>query len=836
MAQDVNQKYGAPPRRPPMPTRQPGPTAASAASTKQHWDWAQKAKTKTDNLRAHMDAWERARPQPKPAQPSTRPAPPPREPQPPRTASQARKQEAAFGNRRPGYASASATDDEPPAKNQHYATGPPPAVPPRKSGPAPTPSFADPTPQFSEPFVETNRQRTPYAANVGEKTNLFENVNVNRAKSMRDGIRRTQDATADPPPPTPPHRQRSASTGSDKPPFANPTAQPNFQFPSRASARYSPHGAETNSAPPSASFPDTARPASPASSTHGEYLPTSDGVMCPPVFTDHVLATVNGHSSGPSSGPKVYAIPPISSIRHLDASDAFAKARMPPRQHFPGSGIPVARAVRFDFPAYKSEEGTSPTPSGDGKENSPNSFETKLQAQIQQLLSQYRVSPLKRAASGTGGSDPRKPAPPWPSKYANGTTLSSFSVPMDDDVKAQSRFARNSADNINTRFVGDDGTGAGGFQFSAGAADDSFVRAKQRARGQGSPLRNGFTVPPEPAEEAPQPDAGVKKSDFHPEQWEDLGPEIFVPPQAAKPTVSPTRPLRPIKKPRPVRTATGAAGATDEDEVSGDDKVRESPGPSGTNGSRRSSAMDIDTPPPEPAKPEWRPGNVGGGVPVGGSTGTTPAVPTADPKLGTGLKVPNPKPNTVGSEDMDGFTRPLFAEFRNVEPFAPPKATGLDSFADLSTNLPFPSQASAKIHLDPEKEMTPPRPQRQVMVPSPPQAPRPPVGLCVPSTTKAGGPHPQWAPYAAAFEAYMNEWHAFNRKMTDHFAARQRQMEQRGFQWVNARGDQGVDVYLEALETDKCVRQKWVAACEAHDLHFKEFMGVRQRVLGGLMN
>ncbi|KAL2266924.1 hypothetical protein VTJ83DRAFT_4201 [Remersonia thermophila] len=692
MANDVNQKYGAPPRRPPMPARQPAPTAASAASTKHHWDWAQKAKSKSESMRAHMDAWDRARPQPKPApSSSTRPAPPPREPQPPRTASQARKQEAAFGNRKAGYASGSPTDDEPPAKSQHYATGPPPAVPPRKSAPAPTPSFADPAPQFDHPFVETDRQRTPYAANVGEKTNVFENVNVNRAKSMRDGIRRTQDSAVDPPP-TPPHRQRSASTGSEKPPFASPTAQPSFKFPSRASARYSPHAAEANSAPPGASFPETPRPASPASSTH---------------------ATVNGHAASVPSSPKV------------------------------------------------------------------------------------------------------------------------FSVPMDDNVKAQSRFTRNSADNINTHFEADDGTGASGFQFGSGGADDSFVRAKQRARGQGSPLRNGFTAAPEPAGEAPrQPDAGVKKSDFHPEQWEDLGPEIFVPPQAAKPTVSPTRPLRPIKKPRPVRTATaGAAGATD-DEASGDDRVRESPARSGANGSRRSSAMDIDTPPSEPTKAEWRPSS------VGGSAGATPAVavPTAEPRLGAGLKIPNLKPNTVGSEDMDGFTRPLFAEFRNVEPFAPPKPSGLDSFADLSTNLPFPSRPSAKLHLDPEKEMTPPRPPRQVVVPAPPQAPRPPQGLCVPSAVKATAPHPQWAPYAAAFEAYMTEWYAFNRKMTDHFAARQRQMENRGFGWVNMRGDHGVDEYLEALETDKFVRQKWIAACEAHDLHFREFMGVRQRVLGGLMN
>jgi hypothetical protein len=205
-----------------------------------------------------------------------------------------------------------------------------------------------------------------------------------------------------------------------------------------------------------------------------------------------------------------------------------------------------------------------------------------------------------------------------------------------------------------------------------------------------------------------------------------------------------------------------------------------------------------------------------------------------DPSLGAGLKMPNLKPNNVGSEDTDDLRRPIFAEFNNVEPFAPPKATGLDSFADLSTNLPFPSRPSTKLHLDPDKETTPPRPHK-VAVPTPPQAPRPPPGLCVPGS-KAGVPPPQWAPYAAAFEQYMKEWYVFNRKMTDHFAARQRLMENRGFSWVNARGDQGVDDYNEALETDKYVRQRWVAACDAHESHFKEFCRVRQMVLGGLMN
>jgi curved DNA-binding protein CbpA len=286
MAQDVNQKFGAPPKRPQMPTRPPAPTAAST----KHWDWAQKAKSKTESMRANMDAWDRAKAQTKPSQTtgagagsSARPSQPREPPQAPRTASQARKQDAAFGNRK-GYAPGSPMGDEPPVRNQHYNTSAHTAQP----RPRPTSAYVDPTSayvvdplsaQFSETYVD-NRQRTPYAANVGEKTNPFEPLNVNRAKSMRDGARRFHDQAEEAPPPPPP-RQRSASTGSENfkrstnesPAYQEPAApRPGHQFQSRASARYSPRGPETSSAPPTATtFPGpTSSTSSVNSSTNGK--------------------------------------------------------------------------------------------------------------------------------------------------------------------------------------------------------------------------------------------------------------------------------------------------------------------------------------------------------------------------------------------------------------------------------------------------------------------------------------------------------------------------------------------------------------------------------------
>ena len=244
------------------------PRPAAPAGSTRYWDWAQKAKGKTENARANMEAWDRSRPQPKPSQPSaptaasaarpgTRPSPPQ---VPPRTAAQARRQEAAFGTRKTGFAPTSPIGDEPPVRNQHYNTGTRESAP-QASKPRPASTFVDPlSSQFNETFFD-NRQSTPYAANVGEKTNPFEPLNVNRAKSMRDGGRRFQGGPAEAPP-QPPSRQRSASVGSDNfqksandsPVFNEPNAKPTFQYQSRASARYSPRGAEPNSAPPTATF------------------------------------------------------------------------------------------------------------------------------------------------------------------------------------------------------------------------------------------------------------------------------------------------------------------------------------------------------------------------------------------------------------------------------------------------------------------------------------------------------------------------------------------------------------------------------------------------------
>lgn len=264
----------------------------------------------------------------------------------------------------------------------------------------------------------------------------------------------------------------------------------------------------------------------------------------------------------------------------------------------------------------------------------------------------------------------------------------------------------------------------------------------------------------------------------------------------------------------------------DEEETSGEDKGRRSARSSGINGSNSPTAMDIDTPPPEPSavqadgprnihveptKPEWRAGhvNVNGG--------------NAEPKLGTGLKMPNLNPNAAGSEDTEEFMRPIFSEFQNVEPFMQ-KPAGLGSFADLSANLPFPSRPSPKIPVAHEK----PRP---LDFPPVPVAPRVPPALCTPGPACKPS-SPEWLNYHREFSAYLAQWFEFKRKVTDHFAARQRLDESNGLAWVNARGDGAALEYLRSMETDKYVRVRWGEASDVHEADVRGFLAVKERVVG----
>lgn len=719
VARDVSEQWGAPPKRRPDTTARP-----SASSRYSGWT-APPPKAKPESAYDHLKAWDRMRSAGQKAahaassaaaaatgkspRPESKPKPPP---PPPRTAYQARQQEASFGTRKPtGFAPTSPLGDEPPVKNHHYThihtnlfeqT----ASNLKKEKSRATESPVDLSEQFGETFLD-NRQRTPYASHVRERTNPFEGASAARAKSVRDTSRRAQEAE-DNAAPQRPQRQRSASVGEsesgkktkENTPFNGFGAVPDIRFPSQASVRYSPRPPEPATGPPPTGYPFPTPSGSTASSAN---------------------ATVNGGSSQ-TSGPNVFTVP--------DDDD----------------DVPPSAASQ------------------------------------------------------------------------------------------QARFMRNSTDNINTRFVAGENAGEK-YMFNAGGAtgaEDPFLRAKQRSRstprGRQTPSRTAFaTSESQDSDNDPNAESRPSRSGFDPEEWsEKIGPHNFVPPQVTRTSASPTRQARGSRKTKPVRMTAGNAGLVDEEHTSEEERIRPTLSPESVDGVPSPVPMDIDTPeePPtpsqpsggartmnvEPSKPEWR----------AGDGNAQPGAKTAN-----GASVPKHRPNAAGSEDTDNI-RPVFAEFRNVEPFAP-KPTGLGSLGDLKNDLPFDSKPSAKLPLAAEE-----KPKEPVVVVPFPKAPTPPPALSISGLTPS---RQSWNEYVTKFTEYLQLWAKSEKHVHDHFAARDRVGEGKGdkrFAWTNVRSSHGCEQYLRERDEDREIMRQWMAACEVHEREVRMFMRFRERMKGGM--
>ncbi|VUC27212.1 unnamed protein product [Clonostachys rosea] len=134
--------------------------------------------------------------------------PPP--PTPPRSESARRRAENAFGTstaRKAGYHPRGATaGDEPPVTSQNYSSRPDNHRFETDSFGAQVP-MEDPLRQFRDDSQAENRHRAPYTTHGGEKTNLFDGINVGRSKSMREAVR--------------PQAASNGSFSPDKPPSGN---------------------------------------------------------------------------------------------------------------------------------------------------------------------------------------------------------------------------------------------------------------------------------------------------------------------------------------------------------------------------------------------------------------------------------------------------------------------------------------------------------------------------------------------------------------------------------------------------------------------------------------
>lgn len=382
----------------------------------------------------------------------------------------------------------------------------------------------------------------------------------------------------------------------------------------------------------------------------------------------------------------------------------------------------------------------------------------------------------------------------------------------------------NSADNINTRFVADE-SDASNWQFNAGSPVDetgrpAMPRSKSGSRvGRKSPFRaQSFHMPSaEPANEGGPP----QNNSFNPDEWsEKIGPQIFQTSTAQKANTA--RPIRnPSKKPKPVRMTAGTAGMVESDESSSgqDDSLKKPTTPGNTNGINETAspnAMDIDPPmdylsakgvrniPVEPSRPEWRAGDVKGMTP-----GLTPGA----------------VPHAGGSEDTEEF-RASLSDLKNVEPFAQ-RPTGLNSFGDLKSTLPFQSGASGQAPVAQPQPNPKPANLHLPVAPKPPGAP---PTLAVPGLKPSAA---AWEKYAGDFYRYLTEWHRFNTKFSDHFHARNLEVQKKVADpgWVKSRDPSGIQEYLTWAEQDRQVRATWAQACDNHEMHVRVFVAHRDKMM-----
>lgn len=547
------------------------------------------------------------------------------------------------------------------------------------------------------------------------------------------------------------------------------------------------------------------------------------------------------------SGPSVYASQtPPAQFQSNSTTATLGPDKS--REHVDYARHWSAHIVGYGLPYPSSEE------------SKPHDFATLLPLEMQQRqaldhLVGKRSMDDRSSSRHVGDSKPQHSTPHATANDedidANSARVSSFNIPSGPSTAGTEAsykpFMRNSTENINTRFV--DHEMFDDWQFKAGSASANEATTPSKPRPQSRNRPSRWQTPlPKPAlparkpqaEEAPN-ETNANKQAFSAGAWnEQIGPEHFEPQSTHSTATSPAR--RPnLKKAKSFKSSIGTATVVDEENQGSQDVGPSSPVPTPMT----PDAMDIDTPPAEkireihksaqvnnarkystePHRPDWRAGDVNGVTtktesPISGISGTKEhysdfhsAQPTADAANGVPLQ-------HGGSEDTEEF-RTTFSDFKNVEPFMDPIPTGLKSFADLKSTLPFESQPSEHIPSD----MKPP--------PGPLAFPPPPVAPRLPPTMGVAGLRPNttsFRKYAQDFNIYMDKWDTFNSKVLTHFMTRQEQFKsrcsQRGANWLE---DCASD-YLIEVNQDLDVQKRYAEACAEHQKRIVEYIDFRDRV------
>ncbi|KAI0204967.1 hypothetical protein F4808DRAFT_316660 [Astrocystis sublimbata] len=602
-----------------------------------------------------------------------------------------------------------------------------------------------------------------------------------------------------------------------------------------------------------------------SSSKKTGFTPRSPAVADEPPVTGKNYFTDRSHSnlfSEPDNMPQqppteIPIPPPIPPL-----SDRFMDRQRTP-YHTPGGektspfessqGLGRSTSTRvpsrgFDAPgtfAHARPRSSSPArkPSNQG-ETEDQAAQSRAGQRYQPKMPETTDQPPQSTPNGSTAAQP------------NGSRPTVFNIPEEPknagtNAGFENFFPRSSGENINTSFVGTHDSDD--WQFKAGSAsahEEASMPPKSRPQSRNRPAQRQNTFS-RPTYSAPLPEgqdtSKLKDGEqgFSAGMWNDqIGSQHFEPQTPNSASASPTRRAH-MKKSKSFKMTAGTAAVVD------DESSEEGPGadqPSPTATPMEPDAMDIDTPPveraeetpnpvhangarkysTEPYREDWRAG-VANGVPpnpnnsapaVSGLDGNISASSIAQPKT----DITNSSPlKHGGSEDSDEF-RATFSDLRNVEPFKDPMPSGLHSFADLKSTLPFESRPSEHINPDVKSSGEAIQP---LAFPHPPVAPRPPPTIAVSAVKPTIS---SFKKYAEKFHIYMEKWETFNNQVLAHFTSRQEELRsrrlRRGANWL----EDHVTEHLIEVEQDLDVQKKYADACAEHRRSVAQFKDFRDRV------
>lgn len=433
------------------------------------------------------------------------------------------------------------------------------------------------------------------------------------------------------------------------------------------------------------------------------------------------------------------------------------------------------------------------------------------------------------------------------------------------------RRASNSVENISTTFSSEDWKGKfeAGDVFRAQASNGTDSRSGSRTRtrttsptkrpstmaqGISNPVNEPHGLRGSRSADTPMMSSGGAK--FNAEEWaKTFKPQTFAP-SVFPPAPTSARSSRPIR--RSSKTAGKGSKSASSTTINEEYDSPESESYIGKNTDSGGSnerppipapspnAMDIDPPLPSNEIPKTPTSNENKsgvfekissetrhvplepqpGWTTGGASGVNAKSSSTIPRQpGLASKQTNPaKPRrrATRSTDSDDF-KTNFEDLQNVEPLYN-QATGLNSFDDLASNLPFRSGASTKLQF--------PRDFSTGKLSLPPQ-PRPPMIPTIPPDAKRPS-ESSWQSYLAAFTIYMAKWNAFDTKMVNHFVGRQTQVTAMPSGWLGAIGDKAIGEYREGLKQDEEVRDYWRTACSKHQQVIEGFQWFRECMRDGV--